>query len=83
MKISQLIIVSVAKVCFILFGIIPLVSVVLFGAIPVFPTMQSVINWAGTGINFGFVLFLSYLVVAIISTVSKNKMRYSSIRNVG
>ncbi len=82
MKISQLVIVSVVKSCFILFGVIPLVSVILFGSVPVFPSMQSVINWAGTGINFGFVLFLSYLVVAVISTMSKNKTRYPSIRIV-
>lgn len=82
MKINKLILVTAVKVCFILFGIIPLVSVILFGTVPVFPAMQSVINWAGTSINFGFVLFLSYLVVAIISTVSKNKMRYSPTRNV-
>lgn len=82
MKINKLILVTVVKVCFILFGIIPLISVILFGAVPVFPTMQSVINWIRTGINLGFVLFLSYLVVAIISTLSKNKVRYSSIRIV-
>lgn len=79
MKVSQLIVVSMVKICFILFGVIPLVSVIIFGSVPVFPTMQSVISWAGTGINFGFFLFLSYLVVAIITTLSKNKTRYSSI----
>lgn len=82
MKINKLILVMAVKICFILFGIIPLVSVIIFGAVSVFPTMQSAINWAGTGINLGFVLFLGYLVVAIISTLSKKKPRYSSIRIV-
>ena len=80
MKISKLFFIAVIKICFVLFGIIPLVNVILFGTLPTFTAIQSVTSWVGIDVVLGFVLFLSYLVVAIALSMSKNRTRYSSMK---
>lgn len=80
MKISKLFLIAAMKICFVLFGIIPLVNVILFGTLPTFTAIQSVTSWVGIDVVLGFVLFLSYLVVAIALSMSKNRTRYSSMK---
>ena len=72
MKTSQLTN-EVVKAIFILFGILPLIGLVLFGALPAFSAMQFEVSWIAIDIILGAVIFLSYLV---IGSVSKNRTRY-------
>lgn len=80
MKSSQFIFVTAIKVCFVLFGIFPLASVILFGSLPALPQVHSIVSWVGLEVVSGFVLFLSYLVVTMLFIVSKNKTRFSSVK---
>ena len=80
MKLSQFIFVQAIKICFVVFGIIPLVSVLLVGARPALPRIHSVVGWVGLDVMSGSILFLSYLVVAMLYIVSKNKARFSSVK---
>jgi len=74
MKTSQLTN-EVVKAIFILFGILPLIGLILFGALPAFSVMQFVVSWIEIDIILGAIIFLSYIV---ISSISKNRTRYSS-----
>lgn len=76
MKISKLFLIAVIKICFVLFGIIPLVNVILFGTLPTFTAIQSAISWVGIDITFGFVLLLSYLIIVTALSASKNRTHY-------
>lgn len=80
MKMSQFLFVTAIKICFVVFGIIPLVSVILFGALPALPQLHAVVSWMGFEVMSGAVLFLSYLAVATLYIVSKNKARFSSVK---
>ncbi len=85
MKTSQFLLVAVIKICFILFGIIPLVSIALFGTMPTMSQMDSIINWTGLNVVNGSILlgaitFLGYLVVARLYVMSKSKARFSSVK---
>lgn len=85
MKTSQFLLVIAIKICFILFGIIPLVSIVLFGTMPTVSQLDSVINWMELSVVNGAVLlgaitFLGYLVVARLHVMSKSKARFSSVK---
>lgn len=80
MKMSQFLFVTAIKICFVVFGIIPLVSVILFGALPTLPQIHSVVDWVGLEVMSGSILFLSYLAVAMLYIVSKNKARFSSVK---
>ncbi|MDV6341277.1 hypothetical protein R2083_08640 [Nitrosomonas sp. Is35] len=80
MKMSRFLFVTAIKICFVVFGIIPLVSVILFGALPTLPQIHSVIGWVGLEVMSGSILFLSYLAVAMLYMVSKNKARFSSVK---
>ncbi len=80
MKMSRFLFVTAIKICFVVFGIIPLVSVILFGALPALPQIHSVIGWVGLEVMSGSILFLSYLAVAMLYMVSKNKARFSSVQ---
>lgn len=85
MKTSQFLLVAAIKICFILFGIIPLVSFVLFGTMPTMSQFDSIINWMELSLVNGVVLlgvitFLGYLVVARSHAISKSKARFSSVK---
>lgn len=80
MEMSRFLFVTAIKICFVVFGIIPLVSVILFGALPALPQIHSVVGWVGLEVMSGSILFLSYLVVAMLYMVSKNKARFSSVK---
>lgn len=71
MKTSQLTS-GVVKAIFVLFGILPLIGLILFGAFPAFSVMQFEVSWIEIDIILGAVIFLSYLV---IGSVSKNTTR--------
>lgn len=66
---------EVVKAIFILFGVLPLIGLILFGALPAFSVMQFVVSWIKIDIILGAIIFLSYIV---ISGVSKNRTRYPS-----
>lgn len=80
MKTSKLFTIAAIKICFVLFGIIPLVNVILFGTLPTFTAAESVTNWVEVDVLLGFTLFLSYLVIATALSVSKNRTRHSSMK---
>jgi hypothetical protein len=85
MKTSQFLLVIAIKICFILFGIIPLVSIVLFGTMPTLPQIDSVINWMGLdvvngSVLLGAIIFLGSLVVAKLYVISKSKAHFSSVK---
>lgn len=80
MEMSRFLFVTAIKICFVVFGIIPLVSVILFGALPALPQIHSVVGWVGLEVMSGSILFLSYLVVAMLYMASKNKARFSSVK---
>jgi hypothetical protein len=80
MKISKLFLIAIIKICFVLFGIIPLVSVILFGTLPTFSVVHFAVNWIGIEYVVGFGLFLTYLVVSAVFDLSKNRTRYPSMK---
>ena len=80
MKMSQFIFVTAIKICFVVFGIFPLLSVILFGTLPALPQIHSVENWVSLEVISGSILFLTCLAVAMLYIVSKNKARFSSAR---
>ena len=80
MEMSRFLFVTAIQICFVVFGSIPLVSVILFGALPALPQIHSVVGWVGLEVMSGSILFLSYLAVAMLYIVSKNKARFSSVK---
>lgn len=68
---NKLLLVTAVKVCFILFGVIPIISIILFGSMPIFPSAQTISNWIGMELILGIVLFLSYLIIATLRALSK------------
>ncbi|MCC8996708.1 MAG: hypothetical protein LM517_06595 [Nitrosomonas sp.] len=77
---NQFLFVTVIKVCFVLFGIFPLASVILFGSLPALPQINSIVSWLGLEVVSGFVLFLGYLAVTMLFIASKNKSYFSSVK---
>lgn len=73
MKTSQNTIYTAAKITFVLFGIAPLIGLMMFGDLPSFSIMQTEVNWIEADIILGVLFFLGYLVFASIS----NKARIS------
>lgn len=80
MKNSKLILIAIIKICFVLFGIIPLVSVIVFGTLPTFSMVHSAVNWIGIEYVVRFALFLAYLVAFAVFDLSKNRTRYPSMK---
>jgi hypothetical protein len=66
MKTSQIFIISAI-----------IISGTFFGILSLFELPQSVTEWVISDIILGVILYLSYLVVGMISGSSKNKVRYS------
>ena len=73
MKTSQNIIYTAVKITFVLFGIVPLIGLMIFGDLPSFSVMQTEVSWIEADIILGTLFFLGYLVFASIS----NKVRVS------
>ncbi|AEJ02094.1 hypothetical protein Nit79A3_2322 [Nitrosomonas sp. Is79A3] len=77
MKTSQNTIYTAVKITFVLFGIVPLIGLMMFGDLPSFTVMETEVNWIEADIVLGILFFISYLVFASISTkarVSKQKI---------
>lgn len=66
MKTSQIFIISAI-----------IISGTFFGVLSMFELPQSVTEWVISDIIFGIILYLSYLVIAMVSGSSKTKVRYS------
>ncbi len=73
MKTSQNTIYTAVKITFVLFGIVPLIGLMIFGDLPSFSVMQTEVSWIEADIILGTLFFLGYLVLASIS----NKARIS------
>ena len=73
MKTSQNTIYTAVKITFVLFGIVPLIGLMMFGDLPSFSIMQTEVNWIEADIILGVLFFLGYLIFASIS----NKARIS------
>lgn len=73
MDTSQNNIYTAVKITFVLFGIVPLIGLMMFGDLPSFSIMQTEVNWIEADIVLGVLFFLGYLVFASIS----NKVRIS------
>ena len=73
MKTSQNTIYTAVKITFVLFGIVPLIGLMIFGDLPSFSVMQTEVSWIEADIILGTLFFLGYLVLASIS----NKTRIS------
>ena len=74
MKTSQNIFYTAVKFTFVLFGILPLIGLVLFGGLPSFSVMQSEVSWIEADLILGMIFFLSYLA---IGSMFKNKTRFA------
>ena len=74
MKTSQNTIYTAIKITFVLFGIVPLIGLMMFGDLPSFTVMQTEVNWIEADIVLGTLFFIGYLVFASIS----NKARISN-----
>ena len=72
MKINKNIFYTAVKFIFILFGIVPMIGLMLFGDLPSFSVLQSEVNWVEADLFLGAVFFLIYLV---IGSTFKNKTR--------
>ena len=72
MKTSQNIFYTAVKATFILFGIVPLIGLMIFGDLPSFSIMQSEVSWIEADIALGALFFLGYLT---IGNISDNKTR--------
>ncbi|PSJ16293.1 hypothetical protein [Nitrosomonas supralitoralis] len=59
---------AIVTAAFVLFGIVPLIGLILFGSVPSFSAMQSDASWSETDIILGMVFFLGYLVIGSVST---------------
>lgn len=68
---SKLLLLNAVKISFILFGVIPVISIILFGSMPMLPTLQSIVEWIGTELMLGVVLFLVYLLMITLRILSK------------
>jgi len=55
------------KVTFVLFGIAPLIGLMIFGDLPSFSVMQVEVNWIEADIILGSLFFIGYLIFASIS----------------
>lgn len=71
MKTSQNIIYTAVKITFVLFGIVPLIGLMIFGDLPSFSVMQTEISWIEADIILGSLFFLGYLVFASISSKAR------------
>ncbi|MBS0300264.1 MAG: hypothetical protein JSR32_10130 [Proteobacteria bacterium] len=85
MKSSQFLLVVAIKICFILFGVIPLISILLFGTMPTLSQFATIVSWmelnvVNGSVLLGIVVFLSYLVVAKLYAMPKSKARFSSVK---
>ena len=56
------------------------ISGTFFGILSMFGLPQSVMEWVISDIGLGVILYLSYLILTMISGSSKNKMKFSSKR---
>ena len=77
MKTSQNTIYTALKITFVLFGIVPLIGLMMFGDLPSFTVMGTEVNWIEADIVLGILFFIGYLVFASISTnarISKQKI---------
>ncbi len=77
MKTSQNTIYTAVKITFVLFGIVPLIGLMMFGDLPSFTVMQTEVNWIEADVVLGILFFLGYLVFASIpnkARVSKQKI---------
>lgn len=72
MKTNKNIFYTAVKFTFVLFGIVPMIGLMLFGDLPSFTVLQSEVNWVEADLFLGTVFFLSYLV---IGSTFKNKTR--------
>jgi len=75
MKINQEILYKAAKITFVLFGILPLIGVMVFGELPSLSVMETEIGWLEADIILGALFFLGYL---LIGSISRNKTRLPS-----
>ena len=73
MKTNKNIFYTAVKFTFILFGIVPMIGLMLFGDLPSFSVLQSEVSWIEADLILGMVFFLSYLV---IGSTFKNKTRF-------
>ncbi|MBS0424219.1 MAG: hypothetical protein JSR71_07295 [Proteobacteria bacterium] len=85
MKSSQFLLVVAIKICFILFGVIPLISILLFGTMPTLSQFVTIVSWmelnvVNGSILLGVIVFLSYLVVAKLYAMFESKARFSSVK---
>lgn len=76
MKLSQSFYTAV-KITFVLFGIVPMIGVMMFGDLPSLTVMQTEVSWIEADIVLGVLFFVGYLV---ISNISDNKTRISSTK---
>ena len=77
MKTSQNTIYTALKITFVLFGIVPLIGLMMFGDLPSFSIMQTEVNWIEADIILGVLFFLGYLVFASLSNtvrISRQKI---------
>lgn len=77
METSQNTIYTAIKITFVLFGIVPLIGLMMFGDLPSFTVMQTEVNWIEADIVLGILFFIGYLVFASISNkarISKQKI---------
>ncbi len=77
MKTSQNIIYTAVKITFVLFGIVPLIGLMIFGELPSLSVMETEISWIEADIILGTLFFIGYL---IVSSISNNKTRISSTK---
>lgn len=68
---------TAAKITFVLFGILPMIGVMLFGDLPSFSVMETEVSWIEADIVLGILFFVGYLV---ISSISDNKARIASTK---
>lgn len=71
MKTSQNTIYTAVKITFVLFGIVPLIGLMIFGDLPSFSVMQTEVSWIEADIVLGSLFFLGYLVFASISSKAR------------
>ncbi len=72
MKTNQNIIYTAVKITFVLFGIVPLIGLMIFGDLPSLSVMEAEVSWVEADIILGTLFFLSYLV---IGSISNNRTR--------
>lgn len=71
MKTSQNTIYTAVKITFVLFGIVPLIGLMIFGDLPSFSVMRTEVSWIEADIVLGSLFFLGYLVFASISSKAR------------